>query len=295
MICIKAKDFIRKCKTHVIWNCVCVSCLHVHVWVKCEYEKEYKFTNCSKRTTLNSLHELCDSITAAGSLGSASEPDYKSSFPSMHLCLSHHTVFVPHVSSSWQIRWLGLTGQCSHGRSRPATCTGRTPTCSISSPRTTTPTTVTMTTSIAPSSMPEGGLCGTVREQGHRVWREERFHLTEKQKVDIKINFFPSLLLQNTFRLRVPASTPWDPMVTPGKHSGWPSPSSTHCGGNSRNSWSSSELTKKVSLCSTLKWYFSFCHCFTFVFGHIKHFKAFKRQKHKAGGTYVLYTKRLWS
>lgn len=68
-----------------------------------------------------------------------------------------------------QIHSLGLTGQCSREQSRPATCTGRTPTCSTSSQRTTTPTTVTMTTSTAPSSTPEGGPCGTVRERGHAV------------------------------------------------------------------------------------------------------------------------------
>lgn len=76
-----------------------------------------------------------------------------------------------------QILCRGLTGRCSRGPSRPATCTGRTPTCSTSSPRTTTPTTVTITTTTAPSSTPEGARCGTVRQRG-RV----RGRPVEKQK-----------------------------------------------------------------------------------------------------------------
>lgn len=36
------------------------------------------------------------------------------------------------------------------------------------------------------------------------------------------------------------------PTATPERHCDWPSPLSTRCGDNSRNSWSSSETTKKV-------------------------------------------------
>ncbi|MEQ2184054.1 Zinc finger SWIM domain-containing protein 6, partial [Goodea atripinnis] len=54
----------------------------------------------------------------------------------------------------------GAHGLCSHEPSRPATCTGRTDTSSTSSPVTSMPTTVTMTTRRAPSSTHAAGLCG---------------------------------------------------------------------------------------------------------------------------------------
>lgn len=53
---------------------------------------------------------------------------------------------------------------------------------------------------------------------------------------------------QSTSPPRALASMPSDRTATRKKHSDWLSPSSTHSGGSSRNSWSSSKLTRKVSL-----------------------------------------------